>query len=75
MADLVTDLLIYICFGIVMFAIGMIIGYQLLTMHYSKRFFMLAKVCSDADSVHTARGRTGKGDLRGFIWLTPLAIS
>ncbi len=51
MADLVTDLLIYICFGIVMFAIGMVLGYQLLTVHYSKRFFILAKECSDADSV------------------------
>ena len=51
MADLLMDLLIYISFGIIMFAIGMILGYQLLTMHYSKRFIMLAKECSDADSV------------------------
>jgi hypothetical protein len=51
MADLLTDLLIYICFGIIMFAIGMIIGYQTLAMHYTKRFMVLAKECSDTDSV------------------------
>ena len=50
-ADLFTDLLIYVGFGIIMFAIGMIIGYDFLTMHYSKRFMILAKDCSDADSV------------------------
>ena len=51
MADLLTDLLIYIGFGIIMFAIGMIIGYQLLTTYYLKRFMVLAKECSDSDSV------------------------
>jgi hypothetical protein len=51
MADLFTDLLIYIGIGIIMFTIGMIIGYQLLIMHYTKRFVIVAKECSDADSV------------------------
>ncbi|HEX3001724.1 MAG TPA: hypothetical protein VHN82_05065 [Methanoregula sp.] len=51
MADLFTDLLIYIGIGIIMFTIGMIIGYQLLIMYYTKRFMVIAKECSDADSV------------------------
>jgi len=51
MTDLLTDLLIYIGFGIIMFSIGMIIGYQLLKLHYGKRFMLIAKQCSDADSV------------------------
>ncbi len=51
MADMFTDLLIYIGIGILTFAIGMILGYQLLVMHYTKRFVTLAKDCSDADSV------------------------
>jgi hypothetical protein len=51
MADLFTDLLIYIGIGILMFAIGMIVGYQLLIMHYTRRFMTLAKECSDTDSV------------------------
>ena len=37
MADMFTDLLIYIGIGILMAAIGLIIGYQLLMMHYSVR--------------------------------------
>lgn len=51
MTDLVTDLLIYIGFGIITFSIGMIIGYQVLTLRYEKRFAVLAQECSDADSV------------------------
>jgi hypothetical protein len=51
MTDLLTDLLIYIGFGIIMFSIGMIIGHQVLKLYYSKRFMVLAKECSDADSV------------------------
>jgi hypothetical protein len=51
MADLLTDLLIYIGIGIITFTIGMILGYQLLIMYYTKRFVMLAKECSDTDSV------------------------
>jgi hypothetical protein len=51
MADLFTDLLIYIGIGILTFAIGIILGYQLLIMHYTKRFVALAKECSDSDSV------------------------
>ena len=51
MADLLTDLLIYIGIGILTFAIGMILGYQLLSMHYTRRFVVLAKECSDSDSV------------------------
>ena len=50
MTDLLTDLLIYIGFGIIMFSIGTIIGHQVLKLHYSKRFMVLAKECSDADS-------------------------
>jgi len=51
MADLMTDLFIYIGFVILMFSIGMIIGYQVLTMYYSNRFMVVAKECSDTDSV------------------------
>ncbi len=51
MADLLTDILIYTGIGIITFTIGMIIGYQLLIMYYTKRFMVIAKECSDADSV------------------------
>ncbi|MDD5143880.1 hypothetical protein [Methanoregula sp.] len=51
MADMFTDLLIYIGIGVITFAIGMVLGYQLLVMHYTKRFLVVAKECSDADSV------------------------
>ncbi len=51
MADLVTDLLIYSAIGIMTFAIGTILGYQLLIMYYSKRFMVIAEQCYNADSV------------------------
>jgi hypothetical protein len=51
MADMFTDLLIYIGIGILTFIIGMILGYQLLTMYYTRRFMIIAKDCSDTDSV------------------------
>ncbi|MDD1688123.1 MAG: hypothetical protein LUQ05_07155 [Methanoregula sp.] len=51
MADMLTDLLIYFAIGIMTFAIGTIIGYQLLVMYYSKRFMVIAEQCYDADSV------------------------
>lgn len=51
MADLFTDLLIYIGIGIITFTIGMILGYQLLIMYYTKRFVVIAKECSNVDSV------------------------
>jgi hypothetical protein len=51
MADMFTDLLIYIGIGILTFTIGMILGYQLLIMYYTRRFMVLAKECSDTDSV------------------------
>jgi hypothetical protein len=51
MADLLTDLLIYIGIGIITFTIGIILGYQLLIMYYTRRFVVLAKECSDTDSV------------------------
>ncbi len=51
MAELLTDLLIYIGIGILTFAIGMILGYQLLIMHYTRRFMIIAAECSDADSL------------------------
>jgi len=51
MADLLTDFLIYIGFGVIMFSIGIILGYQLLMFHYTRRFMVLAKECSDTDSV------------------------
>jgi hypothetical protein len=51
MADMFTDLLIYIGIGILTFTIGMILGYQLLVMYYTRRFMVLAKECSDTDSV------------------------
>jgi hypothetical protein len=51
MADLLTDLLIYAGIGIITFTIGMILGYQLLIMYYTKRFMLIAQQCSDSDSV------------------------
>lgn len=51
MADMLTDLLIYAGIGIITFTIGMILGYQLLIMYYTKRFMVIAKECSDVDSV------------------------
>ncbi|MDD1695439.1 MAG: hypothetical protein LUQ54_00945 [Methanoregula sp.] len=51
MADMLTDLLIYINIGILTFAIGTILGYQLLMMYYDNRFMVIAQQCSDADSV------------------------
>ena len=51
MADILTDLLIYAGIGVLTFTIGLILGYQLLIMHYTRRFMDLAKECSDTDSV------------------------
>jgi hypothetical protein len=51
MSDLFTDLLIYAGIGILTFTIGIILGYQLLIMYYTRRFMVVAKECSDADSV------------------------
>jgi len=51
MADMLTDLLIYVGIGILTFSIGMILGYQLLILYYTRRFLVIAKECSDADSV------------------------
>jgi hypothetical protein len=51
MADLLTDLLIYTGIGIITFTIGIILGYQLLIMYYTKRFVVIAKECSDTDSL------------------------
>jgi hypothetical protein len=46
-----TDMLIYITIGIMTFAIGTILGYQLLLMYYKKRFMEVARQCLDAGSV------------------------
>ncbi|MFA4826542.1 MAG: hypothetical protein WC593_15435 [Methanoregula sp.] len=51
MAEMFTDLLIYVGIGVLTFMIGYIIGYQLLMMYYTKRFMVIAGQCSDADSV------------------------
>ncbi len=51
MADMLTDLLIYIGIGIMTFAIGMILGYQLLMMYYNRRFIVIAEQCYEVDSV------------------------
>jgi len=51
MADMLTDLLIYIGIGIMTFAIGTILGYQLLIMYYNRRFMVIARECYEADSV------------------------
>jgi len=51
MVDLLTDLLIYTGIGIITFTIGIILGYQLLIMYYTKRFLVVAKECSDSDSL------------------------
>jgi hypothetical protein len=51
MADLFTDLLIYVGIGIITFSIGTILGYQLLIAHYDNRFMVVAKQCSNDDSL------------------------
>jgi hypothetical protein len=51
MADMLTDVLIYINIGILTFAIGTILGYQLLMLYYNRRFMDISQQCSDADSV------------------------
>ena len=51
MADLLTDFLIYAGIGIITFTIGMIVGYQILILYYTKRLVVVAKECSDTDSV------------------------
>ncbi|MFA6226854.1 MAG: hypothetical protein WC620_11960 [Methanoregula sp.] len=51
MVDLLTDILIYIGIGILTFTIGVILGYQLLIMYYTKRFMVIAAECSDTDFV------------------------
>jgi len=51
MADMLTDLLIYVTIGIMTFAIGTILGYQILLMYYKKRFMEVARQCLDAGSV------------------------
>jgi len=51
MADMLTDLLIYIAIGIMTFSIGAILGYQMLLAYYKKRFMKIAKQCFDAGSV------------------------
>jgi hypothetical protein len=51
MADMLTDLVIYIGIGIMTFAIGTILGYQLLIMYYDRRFMVIAKECYEVDSV------------------------
>ncbi|MEI8330199.1 MAG: hypothetical protein WCF90_00835 [Methanomicrobiales archaeon] len=49
--DPITDILIYACIGIITFTTGMILGYLLLIMYYTKRFMGIAAECSEADSV------------------------
>jgi hypothetical protein len=51
MSDLLTDILIYTGIGIITFTIGIVLGYQLLIMYYTRRFMVVAKECSDTDSV------------------------
>ena len=51
MVDMITDLLIYIGIGISTFAIGAILGYQLLLMYYTNRFLGIAKQCFDSDTI------------------------
>ncbi len=50
MTDLMMDLVIYIGIGFMTFVIGLIAGYLLLTMFYTKRFLVVAQECSDAES-------------------------
>jgi uncharacterized membrane protein YbaN (DUF454 family) len=51
MADGLTDVLIYLTIGFLSFSIGTILGYQILSLYYKKRFMIIAKQCLDAGSV------------------------
>jgi len=53
MADPFTDLLIYIGIGVITLTIGIILGSFLLRTYtyYTRRFMVIAKQCSDEDSL------------------------
>ncbi len=51
MAGSFTDFLIYIGIGVIMFTIGIILGSFLLRLYYTRRFMVIAKQCSDEDSL------------------------
>jgi len=46
-----SDIVIYIVIGVLSFIIGIIAGYLLLSSYYSRRFFVVGKACSEADSL------------------------
>jgi hypothetical protein len=50
MADMMTDLVIYIGIGFMTFVIGLISGYLVLSHIYTRRFLVIAQQCSDAGS-------------------------
>jgi hypothetical protein len=50
MTDLMMDIVIYVGIGFMTFVIGLTSGYLVLTKFYEKRFLVIAKQCSDADS-------------------------
>jgi len=51
MSETMDDVSIYLAIGVLMFCIGLMAGYLLMTTYYSRRFLAVAKECERADSV------------------------
>jgi len=45
------DIVVYSVIGALMFGIGLLLGYLSLRRYYAQRFIVVAKECSDADSL------------------------
>jgi len=45
------DVLVYVVIGILMFSIGLILGYLLMKRYYNERFLKTAKECERVDNI------------------------
>ncbi|MCQ8893862.1 MAG: hypothetical protein NQU46_04445 [Methanolinea sp.] len=45
------ELSIYLVIGVLMFGIGLVAGFLLMSTYYSKRFLAVARECERADSI------------------------
>ncbi|HII76224.1 MAG TPA: hypothetical protein HA264_04100 [Methanolinea sp.] len=51
MSKAMDDVSVYLVIGVLMFCIGLMAGYLLMTTYYSRRFLSVAKECERADSI------------------------
>ncbi|HOT03178.1 MAG TPA: hypothetical protein PK069_03260 [Methanolinea sp.] len=51
MSTTMDDLSVYLVIGILMFCIGLMAGYLLMTTYYARRFLTVAKECERVDSI------------------------